>query len=315
MSSLARFTEEDVICLISKLEDSYFALPRIQHISKEYLPNRDEICVIIDRLFGVLFPGFFGNQSLTKENIKYHVINELQDLNNLLSRQITQCMSLKEGGFSDAIVKQGREATYEFLMSLPHIRELLATDILAAYQGDPAASGTDEVVFSYPATIAIAIQRMAHVLWTLGVPLVPRMMSEHAHSRTGIDIHPGATIGPSFFIDHGTGVVIGETTIIGEKCRLYQGVTLGAISLPYDETGQIRRGYKRHPTLEDEVIVYSNASILGDVTIGKGCVIGGSVFLAQSVPPGCTVSAKPAELKYRNRSSTHGQGRGTDFQI
>ncbi|MBN2375535.1 MAG: serine acetyltransferase [Sedimentisphaerales bacterium] len=315
MSPLTRFTNDDAICLISKLEDSYFALPRIQHISKAYLPSRPAIYGLIDRLFGVLFPGFFGPQDLTRDNIKYHIINELQELNTALARQISQCMSLDAGGPSDAIEHQAVEATYEFLLGLPRLRALLATDVLAGYQGDPAAANTDEVVFSYPATIAIATHRMAHIFWNLKVPLMPRIMTEHAHSRTGIDIHPGATIGPSFFIDHGTGVVIGETTVIGERCKLYQGVTLGALSFPHDDQGQIHRQYKRHPTLEDEVVVYANATILGDVTIGKAATVGGGVFLTRSVPPGCTVSNKAVELKYRNRPNSLDRGYTADWQI
>ncbi len=315
MSPLTRLTSDDAICLISRLEDSYLALPRIQHISKAYLPSRTAIYGLIERLFGVLFPGFFGAENLTRDNIKYHLINELQELSTALARQISQCMSLNAGGRTDAIERQAADAAYEFLMSLPKLRELLSTDVLAGFQGDPAATGTDEVIFSYPGTIAIATQRMAHVLWNLKVPLMPRIMTEHAHSRTGIDIHPGATIGPSFFIDHGTGVVIGETTVIGERCKLYQGVTLGALSFPHDEEGQIHRQYKRHPTLEDEVVVYANATILGDITIGKGATVGGSVFLTNSVPPGSTVSNKAVELKYRNRPNSLDRGYTANWQI
>lgn len=301
--------------LIKSLEDSYFAHERIHHITSKFLPSRDEIYLLCDKLFELVYPGFFGRQDLSLDNISDHIRNELEDISSLLYRQVFQCLSCQSGQSTEVVAHKARLIVEQFLAGLPRVRDLLASDILAVYQGDPAAQDTDEAVFSYPATIAIGTYRLAHELWELGVPYMPRIMTERAHSRTGIDIHPGAKIGKSFFIDHGTGVVIGETTIIGDNCKLYQGVTLGAPSFPHDEDGQIMRGYKRHPTLEDDVIVYSNASILGNVTIGKGATIGGSVFLTRSVPPGCTVSVKPAELKYRNRPSLLDRGNVADFQI
>ena len=198
------------------------------------------------------------------------------------------------------------DATVHLLTQLPKIREMLKGDVKAAYDGDPAAKSPEEIVVSYPCIIAIAIYRIAHELYLKEVPLIPRIMAEYAHTRTGIDIHPGARIGKNFFIDHGTGVVIGETSIIGENVKIYQGTTLGALSFPKDERGQIIKGGKRHPTIEDDVTIYAEATILGDITIGKGAVIGGNVWIKESVPPGVTVITPNAELVYKkNQGDTH----------
>lgn len=301
--------------LAKGLEDSYFAHKRIHHITSRYLPNRVEVHDLLKKLFGLVYPGFFGRQDLSMENIAEHIVEQLKEVGEQLYRQVFRSFSCRGEDNAEFIERRARDAAERFLDSLPRARELLASDVMSAYTGDPAAQDTDEVVFSYPATIAIGTYRLAHELWELQVPYIPRIMTEYAHSRTGIDIHPGATIGRGFFIDHGTGVVIGETTIIGDNCKLYQGVTLGAPSFPFDEHGQIMRNYKRHPTLEDNVIVYSNASILGDVTIGKGATIGGGVFLTRSVPPGCRVSMKAPELTYSNRRSRIDRGYVSDYQI
>jgi len=301
--------------LAKGLEDSYFAHKRIHHITSRYLPNRVEVHDLLKKLFELVYPGFFGRQDLSMENITEQIRDQLKDVAEQLYRQVFRSFSCRGEDNAELIERRARDATERFLDSLPRVRELLASDVMSAYTGDPAAQDTDEVVFSYPATIAIGTYRLAHELWELQVPYIPRIMTEYAHSRTGIDIHPGARINRGFFIDHGTGVVIGETTIIGENCKLYQGVTLGAPSFPFDEHGQIMRNYKRHPTLEDNVIVYSNASILGDVTIGKGATIGGGVFLTRSVPPKCRVSMKAPELTYRNRRSQIDRGFVSDYQI
>ncbi len=298
------------------LQDSYFAYPRLHHITSAFMPSRTEIHEITHRLFGILYPGFFGRQDRSPDTIAKHLLEDLQEISERLYRQIMLSFLCRQKQHREKeLQSRGRSITERFLDALPAIREILAADILAAYKGDPAASDTDLIIFSYPATIAIGTYRLAHQLHQLGVPLMPRIMTEHAHSITGIDIHPGATIGKGFFIDHGTGVVIGETAILGENCTLYQGVTLGAISFPYDDSGQILRNYKRHPTLEDNVVVYSNASILGNVTIGKGAIVGGGVFLTQSVPPGSMVTSKPAELRYRNRCASLMRGTMFDYQI
>jgi serine O-acetyltransferase len=189
------------------------------------------------------------------------------------------------------------------LQKLPALSEMLDLDVRAAYLGDPAATGNDEIIMCYPGFHALLIHRLAHKLHLQGVPLLPRMMAEHAHRESGIDIHPGATIGRSFFIDHGTGVVVGETTVIGDNVKMYQGVTLGALSFPTEPNGTLKRGFKRHPTIGDDVVIYSNASILGDVMIGKGSVIGGNVFLSHSVEPNSKVTRERPSLKIRRRRS------------
>jgi len=199
------------------------------------------------------------------------------------------------------------EVTHDLLAELPRIRTLLKSDVHAAYDGDPAAKSYEEIVMSYPCIVAIATYRIAHELFVRQVPLIPRIMSECAHARTGIDIHPGARIGKNFFIDHGTGVVIGETTIIGDNVIIYQGTTLGALSFRRDERGRIIKGGKRHPTIEDDVTIYAEATILGDVTIGKGAVIGGNTWIKESVPAGVTVSNANPELVYRKHGSNPGR--------
>lgn len=305
---------EDFESIAAALEDSYFAHRRIQHISNRLMPSRDEIYGIIEHLFTLLFPGFFGRQDLTAENVGRHVRDQLEDVSIRLYRQIYQCFTARKHDDAN-LQRHAWLITNLFLDTLPRVRDMLEHDVIAAFKGDPAAQDTDEIIFSYPSTIAIGTYRLAHELYSLQVPLMPRIMTERAHSLTGIDIHPGAKIGKGFFIDHGTGVVIGATTVIGNNCKLYQGVTLGAISFPHDDEGYIVRGQKRHPTLEDEVIVYSNASILGDVTIGTRSTIGGSVFLTQSVPPGSLVAMKPSDLKFKSNCGFLGRGHVADYQI
>ncbi len=314
MDDMTFNTQNEFESLAAALEDSYYAHRRIQHISNRLMPSRDEIYGIIDHLFTLLFPGFFGQQGLTKDSLHRYLRDELENVGIRLYRQIYQCFSARKEDDAQ-LRKQAWLITRLFLETLPRIRDMLEHDIIAAYRGDPAARDTDEIIFSYPSTIAIGTYRLAHELWNLQVPLMPRIMTEHAHCRTGIDIHPGARIGRGIFIDHGTGVTIGETTIIGNNCKLYQGVTLGAISFPIDDEGMIVRGNKRHPTLEDEVIVYSNASILGNVIIGARSTIGGSVFLTQSVPPGSLVALKPADLKFKANCGFLGRGHVDDYQI
>ncbi|MCX5658163.1 MAG: serine acetyltransferase, partial [Planctomycetota bacterium] len=260
----------------------------------------------------VLFPGYFDETRLTTETIHYHVGDLLTRVHDLLYEQVRQALRYEEnrtagsgrGDACDSCDHEARRVTHEFLARLPELRRMLALDVQAAFDGDPAASSTDETIFCYPGIDAIFIYRVAHELWNLKVPLLPRIMTEYAHNETGVDIHPGATIGESFFIDHGTGVVIGETSEIGNRVKIYQGVTLGAIST---KGGQDWRGRKRHPTIEDDVTIYSGANILGGATvIGKGATIGGSVFLTASVPPGHTVTMKPPELKISAKGNRKG---------
>jgi serine O-acetyltransferase len=246
------------------------------------LPSRPVVERILQNLFAVLYPGFYGAQHLTPGNVEYHVGALLDEVAADLYEQTLLACRLEEQG------EQGAEAAVErFLARIPGLRRLLVLDVQATMDGDPAARSYAEIILAYPGFEAITIQRIAHELWELGVPLLPRIMTEIAHSRTGVDIHPGARIGESFFIDHGTGVVIGETAVIGKGVKIYQGVTLGALSFPKDARGRLVRGAKRHPTLEDDVVVYAGATILGgDTVIGRGAVIGGNTWVIESVPPG-----------------------------
>jgi serine O-acetyltransferase len=246
----------------------------------------------------VIYPGYYTAGGVTHQGIIYRVQERIGWLFEHLCDQISKGirhMNHLDGDIPSGYEEAAEDAAYAFLESLPHIRRMLASDIQAAYDGDPAASCIDEIILSYPAAYAITAYRAAHELYENGVLLLPRMLTELAHARTGIDIHPGAHIGESFFIDHGTGVVIGETTVIGNNVKLYQGVTLGALSFPKDEKGRLVRGNKRHPTIEDNVVIYAGATILGgDTVIGEGSVIGGNVWLTESVPPGSrVVQAEP----------------------
>jgi len=289
--------------IVSGLVESCQDANTLHHLNLVGLPSRSTVIDIVERLKDILFPGYFGDHETDSYNLSYQIGIEINSLFELLSRQITLsirhecrrhqrvCTSCSERGQKEALV---------LLRKLKDLRKILAEDVRAAYQGDPAAKSLDEIIFGYPSIMAIATYRLAHELHVQEVPLIPRMMAEYAHSVTGIDIHPGAVIGRHFFIDHGTGVVIGETSIIGEYVRIYQGVTLGALSLPMEEEGDTLRKLKRHPTIEDHVTIYAGATILGGETvIGAGSVIGGNVWLTRSVPPGVTVMIEAPKLKYR----------------
>jgi serine O-acetyltransferase len=256
------------------------------------LPSRDAAIAVVESLRAVLFPGYFGTSELNPSNLRFHLGHTLDGVGRALREQVRRglCFNCGEPTRCPACEKQADEITDAFLNGLPKLQRVLAADVQAAFEGDPAATSSDEAIFCYPGIIAITNFRIAHELHVLGVPLLPRLITEHAHSITGIDIHPGATIGEAFFIDHGTGVVIGETCIIGRKVIIYQGVTLGAKSFPLDSDGKPIKGIPRHPIIEDEVIIYSGATILGRVTIGRGSVIGGNVWLTHSVPPGSRVA-------------------------
>jgi serine O-acetyltransferase len=261
--------------------------------SDQSLPSRQAITEVIETLRSVIFPGYFGFSDLQEENLQFHIGYQLDHIRRILQGQIRKglCFSGQWGGKSMAERdKKAAAITDSFLCGLPEIKRLLMLDVMASYDGDPAAENSDEVIFCYPGMAAITNYRLAHALSFLGVPIIPRMITEAAHSATGIDIHPGAVIGESFFIDHGTGIVIGETCIIGNHVRIYQGVTLGAKSFQLDGRGNPVRGIPRHPIVEDEVTIYSGATILGRVTIGKGSVIGGNVWLVESVAPGSRIT-------------------------
>lgn len=254
------------------------------------LPSRDAVVRILDNLFAVFYPGFYGVQHLTRENVEYHIGALIDDIAADLYEQVVLAYEFEgaQAASGGGTTAETAERTVErFLLRMPTLRRLLVLDVEATMAGDPAARSFAEIIFSYPGFYAITVQRVAHELWDLSVPLLPRIMTEVAHSKTGIDIHPGAQIGESFFIDHGTGVVIGETAVIGRNVKIYQGVTLGALSFPKDASGRLLRGIKRHPTLCDNVVVYAGATILGgDTVVGEGAVIGGNTWVVESVPPG-----------------------------
>lgn len=272
------------------------------HVGPEPIPSRDSVIDMVHRLNRILYPGYFLSTKLDEYNLHYYLGKESIELYEVLSEQIT--LSLRHDCVRHKLPcvhceELGTELAARFMGRLPDLRIILATDVRAAYEGDPAAKGFDEIIFSYPGLFAVTVHRMAHELYELEVPFIPRIMSEYAHSLTGIDIHPGARIGEGFFIDHGTGVVIGETTVIGRGVRIYQGVTLGALSLPRG-AGELLRNRKRHPTIQDEVIIYAGATILGgETTIGAGSVIGGNVWITESVPPGTRVFLKKPELIFK----------------
>lgn len=291
--------------LVGKIMRTYKGDTGINFIDATNLPVRDKILEILDFLMEVLFPGYTGKRSVTKSNVKFVVVDILYHVYTELSEQIERAYRYRcrmENCDTGDCRQMARNAAEYLLIQLPKIRQLLKGDVGAAFDGDPAAKSYEEIVLSYPCIIAIATCRIAHELYIKQVPLIPRIMTECAHAQTGIDIHPGAKIGKNFFIDHGTGVVIGETTVIGENVKIYQGATLGALSFPKDERGNIIKGGKRHPTIKDNVTIYAEATILGDVVIGKGAVIGGNVWIKQSVPPGVTVSTPNPDLVYTKHS-------------
>lgn len=298
--------------LSRELLDSYLSDERARRIARRYLPSREAIAVILQGVLDLMYPGYFGRGDLDLENLGTYVSESLAALAPRIEREIEHCLCYgreQDAGRPDAerlvfgeCASRARDLTDVFLGRLPEIRALLIKDVQAAYDGDPAASNLDEVILAYPGVLAVSVYRIAHALYDLGVPMMARIMTEWAHSRTGCDIHPGAKIGAGFFIDHATGVVIGETTDIGEGVKLYQGVTLGALSLPKDASGQIIRGNKRHPTVENGSTLYANATVLGGKTVvGADSVIGGSVFLTRSIPPRSRVSLKEPDLRVASR--------------
>jgi serine O-acetyltransferase len=281
---------------------TYMECGATHHLGHKPLPSREAIGDMLADLMDVLFPGYGRRQNLHIGNVEYHVGDLIDGLHDKLTQQITRALRHEcEADPSDPDCEGiAQQKTVEFLRRLPELRYLLQQDVESAFLGDPAAKSHVEIVFCYPGLEAITVYRLAHELVKLEVPLIPRMMTEHAHSKTGIDIHPGARIGPGFFIDHGTGVVIGETCDIGRNVKLYQGVTLGALSFPRDAHGNIIRGKKRHPTLEDEVVVYANATILGGETvIGHHAVIGSNVWLTHSVAPHTVVALEKPQLRMK----------------
>ena len=294
--------KEELSEMVKSILESYEQHDIICNIDSTNRLNRKTIVELIDAIRYVLFPGYFEMRNLKSCSVEYHVGELLEEIQYRLKKEVVRALQHRISGDKiklETIEDEAEEIVGQFLKKIPQLRDILATDVQAAYDGDPAAYNTDEIIVSYPGFYAITVYRIAHELYLSGVPLIPRIMTEHAQNRTGIDIHPGATIGKYFFIDHGTGVVIGETTVIGDYVKIYQGVTLGALST---RGGQKLRSKKRHPTIEDNVTVYSGASILGGETrVGEGAVIGSNAFITSSVPDQTRVSIKNPELLFKGR--------------
>jgi serine O-acetyltransferase len=292
----SRWALDDVVDALAAANTDLLPLDRAAR-GALLLPSREALEVIVSDLQAGLFPAHFGASDVSAGGLRQFVRQRLDTALTSLQEQVRRGLLLQcphDARRCDTCEQRAGEAIEEFARRLPAVRKLLGSDARAAYEGDPAATSADEAVFCYPGITAITYQRLAHELYALGVPLIPRMITEIAHGATGIDIHPGARIGGSFFIDHGTGVVIGETCVIGERVRLYQGVTLGAKSFPTDERGRPIKGRPRHPIVENDVTIYAGATILGRITIGRGSSIGGNVWLTRAVPPGSSITQGPA---------------------
>jgi serine O-acetyltransferase len=287
--------------IVEQLVGSFREHGGINHLDGANLPSRDAVVEITRDLLRLVFPGFYDKEPIHSSQVNAFTAELAASIARRLENEIQKSLEYRpcDGCDRADLAGTAKRVTRDFLAGLPTVRAILQTDVVAAFEGDPAAISTEEVILSYPGMEAIAVQRMAHCLYQRHVALIPRIMTEWAHNKTGIDIHPGATIGPSFFIDHGTGVVIGETTVIGRSVRLYQGVTLGAKSFPKDAQGRVVKGVKRHPNIEDNVIIYAGATILGDITIGHDSIIGGNVWLLEPVPPGTVVYSEAGQTKMR----------------
>lgn len=296
---------EVVKTAVSALDETYKDEKGINHLSGANLPSKNEIYQIIDDIEEIIFPGYAREKIIDIKNINYFIGNSISKLYVELYSQVArafkyQC-SLKDKCSACNIEEMTEKAVSNFISSLSELRNKMKLDVEAAYEGDPAAKSFEEIIISYPGLYALMVYRTAHELHINGVPLMPRIMTEYAHSKVGIDIHPGAQIGTSMFIDHGTGVVIGETSIIGNCVKIFQGVTLGALSFPKTPDGKIIRDRKRHPTIEDNVTIYSGATVLGDIVIGKGSVIGGNVWLTEGLPPNTIVTISKNELTIKTK--------------
>jgi serine O-acetyltransferase len=301
--------KEQLPQLSRRIVATYDAEGSIHHLGHCPLPNHDAVVSIVEDLKEVIFPGYRRREGLHLGNVQFYVGDLIDRLHDRLTNQIGRALRHEARASSADECDEDYEAlgqakTLLFLDRIPDLRQMLALDVQAAYDGDPAVRTIDEIIFCYPGLEAVTVYRIAHELHQLDVPFIPRIMTEWAHSKTGIDIHPGATIGKYFFIDHGTGVVIGETCEIGDHVKLYQGVTLGALSFQTDADGQLVRGEKRHPTIEDRVVIYANATVLGGGTVvGHDSVIGSSVWLTRSVPPRTTVLLEKPNLRMRGEGA------------
>ena len=290
--------------VVEELSLSYKGMQGINHIEGFNLPSQKEITSILKDLREIIFPGFAERKVINLENAHYFIGDIVSRAYAELAKQITRSLRYhcSMNKCNNCNIYEQADSTAEALIKkLPKIRESLKKDVVAAYEGDPAAKSFEEIILSYPGVYAVTVHRIAHELYSAGIPLIPRMMASLAYADTGIDIHPGAKLGNNFFIDHGAGVVIGETAIIGKNVKIYQGVTLGALSFPKDEMGNIVKGNKRHPTLEDNVTVYSGATVLGDIVIGHDSVIGGNVWLTDSIAPNTVLTIPKPELKIKTK--------------
>ncbi|MCM1334491.1 MAG: serine acetyltransferase [Bacteroides sp.] len=291
--------ESEINGLIENILSDYEKGRDIDNLNTFDHPQKEIIVEIVEKLRNIIFPGYFKNKAFRVYTVRNNTTMLLEDVLFNLIRQISivlRYVPKYENADEKTISNEAEKLALDFLKAIPKIREYADTDVQAAFNGDPAAFNKDEIIISYPGLFAVLVNRIAHELYLLNIPLIPRIMTEYAHSETGIDIHPGATIGKYFFIDHGTGIVIGETTIIGDNVKIYQGVTLGALST---RGGQALKNKKRHPTIEDNVTIYSGASILGGETVvGKNVVVGGNAFITKSIPEGAKVSIKNQELRY-----------------
>ena len=289
--------EQRIESVVDRILGDYAQGRDIDKIELRQYPDKEVINDIIRKLLRIVYPGYFRDKSFRMYNAKHHLSMLMEDVMYNLNREIK--LVLQNEGIENAEEK-AQEVCLAFFEEIPQVRALVQTDVQAAFDGDPAATSKDEVIFCYPGLFAITVYRLANVLYRQGVPMIPRIMTEYSHSLTGIDLHPGATIGDHFFIDHGTGIVIGETTVIGSHVKIYQGVTLGGLTT---RGGQSLRGKKRHPTIEDNVTIYAGASVLGGETvIGSDSVIGSNAFITKSIPPCTTVSMKNVELQYKERN-------------
>lgn len=304
--TIARRFREEIPPIVDQLVSSCNREDCFDHVGPEPIPSREAIIDILHGASRILYPGYFIRTRVDEVNVGYYFGEEVTNLFEGLSEQLMLAIRhecIRYNLPCTDCEERGQQAAIDFLRGMPQLRKLLATDILAAHEGDPAAKSFDEIIFSYPGLYAITVYRIAHQLHHQEIPLIPRIMTEYAHSKTGIDIHPGAHIGENFFIDHGTGVVIGETTVIGKRVRIYQGVTLGALSLGREEINNLRN-QKRHPTIEDDVIIYANATVLGGNTvIGARSVIGGNVWITDSVPADQEVFLKKPELVFKGKGN------------
>lgn len=290
--------EEQIEGIVDSILVDYHNERAIDKLDPFQHPDKDVVIDMIGKLLRIVYPGFSRDRAYRIYNTKHNLSMLIEDVMYNLNKQIA--IVLRSNLTAEEAQEKAQELSLEFFRAIPGVRAVAQTDVEAFYEGDPAAYSTDEIIFCYPGLFAITVYRLAHILYTLGVPLLPRIMTEHAHSVTGIDINPGATIGKYFFIDHGTGIVVGETTVIGDHVKVYQGVTLGALTT---RGGQSLRGKKRHPTIEDNVTIYAGASILGGGTvIGRDSVIGSNVFITHSIPACTTVSVKSQELQFKPRN-------------